>query len=114
MRVFTVPPVWLLDAAGEAGLKVLVGLPWSQHVAFLDSAAVQAEIRATVAAGVRACGRHPAVFAYLVGNEIPPDMIRWHGADAVRHFLQRARRAGRGASIRARSSATPISRRPNT
>ena len=38
VRVFTVPPVWLLDAAGEAGLKVLVGLPWTQHVAFLDSA----------------------------------------------------------------------------
>jgi len=87
-RVFTVPPVWLLDMAGEAGLRVLVGLPWSQHVAFLDSAPIKAEIRAAVTAGVRACRRHPAVFAYLVGNEIPPDMIRWHGADAVRHFLK--------------------------
>ncbi len=88
VRVFTVPPVWLLDLAEAAGLKILVGLPWSQHVAFLDSAALKAEIRAAVAAGVRACVRHPAVFAYLVGNEIPPDMIRWHGADAVRHFLK--------------------------
>ncbi|MGC2411097.1 MAG: glycosyltransferase [Stellaceae bacterium] len=88
VRVFTVPPVWLLDQAAAAGLKVLVGLPWSQHVAFLDSAAIKAEIRAAVAAGVRACGRHRAVFAYLVGNEIPPDVIRWHGADAVRDFLK--------------------------
>ncbi|TMK06704.1 MAG: glycosyl transferase, partial [Alphaproteobacteria bacterium] len=32
VRVFTVPPVWLLDAAEQTGLKVLVGLPWSQHV----------------------------------------------------------------------------------
>jgi len=37
---------------------------------------------------VRACRRHPAVFAYLIGNEIPPDMVRWHGADAVRSFLR--------------------------
>jgi len=88
VRVFTVPPVWLLDMALEAGLKVLVGLPWSQHVTFLDSAAVKTEITRAVAAGVRACCRHKAVFAYLVGNEIPPDMIRWHGADAVRHFLK--------------------------
>jgi len=88
VRVFTVPPLWLLDAADEAGLKILVGLPWSQHVAFLDNAAIQAEIRAVVVGGVRACGRHPAVFAYLVGNEIPPDMIRWHGAEAVRRFLK--------------------------
>ncbi len=88
VRVFTVPPVSLLDLAGESGLKVLVGLPWAQHVAFLDSAAIKNEIRAAVSAGVRACARHPAVFAYLVGNEIPPDMIRWHGADAVRGFLR--------------------------
>ncbi len=37
---------------------------------------------------MRACRRHPAIFAYLVGNEIPPDMIRWHGAEKVRHFLR--------------------------
>src|SRR5438067_522346 len=88
VRVFTAPPVWLLDRADAAGLKVLVGLPWTQHVAFLDSAAIKNQIRAAITAGVQACCRHPAVFAYLVGNEIPPDMIRWHGADAVRRFLK--------------------------
>ena len=88
VRVFTVPPLWLLDEAEAAGLKVLVGLPWSQHVAFLDKPEIRAQIRAAVTAGVRACGRHPAVFAYLVGNEIPPDMVRWHGAEPVRRFLK--------------------------
>jgi len=88
VRVFTVPPIWLLDAARRAGLKLLVGLSWSQHIAFLDNTAIQAEIRETVAAGVRACRRHPAVFGYLVGNEIPPDMVRWHGAEAVRRFVR--------------------------
>src|ERR1700757_5443777 len=88
VRIFTVPPLWLLDAAQQAGLKILVGLPWSQHVAFLDSPAIQAQIRDAVTVGVRACRRHPAVFAYLIGNEIPPDMVRWHGADAVRSFLK--------------------------
>ena len=88
VRVFTVPPVWLLDAAYEAGLKVMVGLPWPQHITFLDSQAIQADIRDAVISGVRACGRHPGIFAYLVGNEIPSDMIRWHGAEPVRHFLR--------------------------
>src|SRR5215469_14183496 len=32
VRVFTVPPVWLLDAAHREGLKLLIGLPWSQHI----------------------------------------------------------------------------------
>ncbi len=88
VRVFTVPPVWLLDAAAANGLKVLVGIPWAQHVTFLDSAAVQGEARRTILAGVRACERHPAVFAYVIGNEIPPDMVRWHGAKRVRQFLK--------------------------
>jgi glycosyltransferase involved in cell wall biosynthesis len=87
-RVFTVPPAWLLDKAQRAGLRLLVGLPWSQHITFLDSAETRAQIREAVLDGVRACRRHPAVFAYLVGNEIPPDMIRWHGADRVRRFLR--------------------------
>ncbi|HUC73304.1 MAG TPA: glycosyltransferase [Stellaceae bacterium] len=88
VRVFTVPPAWLLDAARQAGLKVLAGLPWPQHVTFLDNPAIQAEIKEAVIAGVRACRRHPAIFAYLVGNEIPPDIIRWHGAEPVRRFLR--------------------------
>jgi len=33
--------------------------------------------------------RHPAIFAYLIGNEIPPDMVRWHGPARVRDFLKR-------------------------
>ena len=110
VRVFTVPPLWLLDAAGSTGLKVLVGLPWSQHVAFLDSTTTQAQIRAAVAGGVRACARHPAIFAYLVGNEIPPDMVRWHGAEPVflRAWLSWSKPNTPGAL-----AATPISPRPN-
>src|SRR6516225_5221628 len=88
VRVFTAPALWLLDAARRAGLKVLVGLPWSQHIAFLDSTTTQAEIRATVTGGVHDCHRHPAVLGYLVGNEIPPDIVRWHGAEAVRRFVK--------------------------
>jgi O-antigen biosynthesis protein len=88
VRVFTVPPLWLLDAAQQAGLGILVGLPWPQHVTFLDSAAIRSEIKRAVIDGVRACSRHPAIFAYLVGNEIPPDVIRWHGAGRIREFLR--------------------------
>ena len=93
VRVFTVPPVWLLDMAAAAGLRVLVGLPWSQHVAFLDNRKVRNEIVKGVGEAVRGLGRHPAIFAYLIGNEIPPDMVRWHGPKRVRAFLMRLMRA---------------------
>src|ERR1700741_5631039 len=45
VRVFTVPPVWLLDAAEQAGLKLLVGLPWSPHNDFLDSRGNPTQLR---------------------------------------------------------------------
>ena len=93
LRVFTVPPIWLLDTAAAAGMRVLVGLPWSQHIAFLASRRLQDEIIEDVAAAARGLGRHPAIFAYLIGNEIPPDMVRWHGAARVRAFLRRLMKA---------------------
>ncbi len=89
VRVFTAPPTWLLDEAHAAGLKVLAGIPWSQHVTFLDDPAIEAEVVRAVTAAIGAIKGHPALFAYLIGNEIPPDMVRWHGPDRVRAFLKR-------------------------
>ncbi len=88
LRTYTVPPDWLLDLAAMSGLRLLIGIPWSQHIAFLDSSTVKAEIRNSITQGVKACQGHPATFAYLVGNEIPPDIVRWHGAKRVRAFIK--------------------------
>ncbi|MGE0518962.1 MAG: glycosyltransferase [Candidatus Binatia bacterium] len=88
IRTFTVPPVWLLDAARQHGLAALVGLPWAEHVCFLDDAEVPDAIHAAVRDGVSRCLGHPAVAAYFVGNEIPPDVVRWLGPQRVSAFLQ--------------------------
>ena len=88
LRTYTIPPDWLLDVAVAYGLRMLIGIPWSQHVAFLDSSTITAEIRQAIGNGVKACREHPAVFGYLVGNEIPPDMVRWHGSKRIRAFLK--------------------------
>ena len=37
VRTYTLPPKWLLDTAHKNNLRVLVGLPWEQHITFLDS-----------------------------------------------------------------------------
>jgi GT2 family glycosyltransferase len=87
IRTFTIPPQWLLDRALEADLVVLVGLPWTEHVCFLDDPRIVRQIRGAVRDGVERCRRHPAVFGYLVGNEIPPDIARWLGPDRVQRFL---------------------------
>jgi len=87
VRVYSVPPRWLLDVAQEHGLRVLVGLPWEQHITFLDSRARARTIVAQARRGVRACAGHPAVLGYAVGNEIPASIVRWHGRRPIERFL---------------------------
>src|SRR5881296_2924191 len=83
LRTYTVPPRWFLDLAGRHGLRVMVGLPWEQHVTFLDEPARARSIEERVRAGVRACAGHRAVLSYTIGNEIPAPIVRWHGRRRV-------------------------------
>ena len=87
IRVYYVPAKWFLDLAAEHKLKVLIDIPWNKHLCFLDSRVRRAEACATVRKAVFACARHPAVFAYSVANEIPSDIVRWSGAQAVVDFI---------------------------
>src|SRR5258706_980842 len=89
VRTYTVPPRRLLDLAADAGLRVLVGLPWEQHVAFLDDAERCRDIERRVREGARACAGHPALLGLAVGNEIPASIVRWHGRRRVERFLDR-------------------------
>ena len=95
VRVYTVPPRWLLDAAERQGLSVMVGLPWEQHVAFLDDRARARSIVERVRAGVAACAGHPAILCFCVGNEIPAAIVRWHGRRRVERFIERLYRAAK-------------------
>jgi O-antigen biosynthesis protein len=88
IRVYTVPPRWLLDTALQHGLWVAVDLPWEEHITFLDQPGLPREIRERVEAGVRSCAGHPAVLAFSIGNEIPSRIVRWHGKEAVEGFLE--------------------------
>ncbi|HEV7392848.1 MAG TPA: glycosyltransferase [Burkholderiales bacterium] len=89
LRTYTVPPTSLLDTAHEYGLRVMIGLPWEQHVAFLDTPGMPDSIVARVRDAVRRCAGHPAVFCYAVGNEIPAPIVRWHGRRRIERFIRR-------------------------
>jgi GT2 family glycosyltransferase len=95
VRIYEVPPRWLLDLAEGEGLRLLVGIPWNQHGCFLDSGAARLAAMNAVRQAVAACGRHPAVFAFCLANEIAPDVVRWSGARAVERFLDELAAAAR-------------------
>ena len=88
VRTYTAPRLDLLDEAARLGLKVMVGLPWAQHVAFLDDRRLTATIRRDIVSRVRTLGSHPAVLMMALGNEIPPGVVRWHGNFRVERFLR--------------------------
>ncbi len=83
LRVYHVPPRWFMDLLAEAGLFALISIPWAEHVEFLNDRAIRAQVVRTVREAVGTHRGHPAVFGYLVGNEIPTTMVRWLGVRRV-------------------------------
>ncbi|MGD0410801.1 MAG: glycosyltransferase [Verrucomicrobiota bacterium] len=87
LRVYHAPPRWFLDLAAASQLRLLIDIPWNKHLCFLDSPAAQDQARQAVRRAAANSAAHPAVFAYSVVNELPPDIVRWSGARAVEDFL---------------------------
>jgi GT2 family glycosyltransferase len=87
LRTYTVPPTWLLDLAQEYNLRVMVGISWEDHVAFLESRANRESIVRRVQEATYATAGHPAVLCHAIGNEIPSQIARWYGDRRVERFL---------------------------
>jgi O-antigen biosynthesis protein len=87
VRTYTLPSRAILDEAAAAGLRVMAGLPWAQHIAFLDDGRTTREVRRSVVDGVRRLADHPAVLMVALGNEIPAAVVRWHGQPRIERFL---------------------------
>lgn len=97
VRTYTVPPKYLLDLALDYDLKVMVGLPWEQHLTFLDSAKQQKDILRRVREGVESCQQHPAILCFAVGNEIPAPIVRWYGKEKMEGWIKKLYKAVKAA-----------------
>ena len=87
IRTYTVPDQRLLDLAQQHGLRIMAGVPWADHVAFLDDRRLSRAIRRDVVANVRTLASHPAILMLALGNEIPAAVVRWLGPERVEAFL---------------------------
>lgn len=93
IRTYTVPPLYMLEIAKSLDLHLMVGLPWEQHVTFLDDPAQANDIIKRVKVYVQNCNAHPAILCYAIGNEIPAGIVRWHGKKKIENFLHRLYKA---------------------
>lgn len=98
VRVYELPTDAVLNAALKHSLRLIVGIPWSQHVDFLGPSewvvdAMKIKARCTnIIAAVRAAaeryGQHEAVAALIVGNEIEKTLVRWMQPQRVKRFIE--------------------------
>ena len=65
-----------------------MGIPWEQHVTFLEDRRRARSIEGKIRKGVADLGRHPAILAYSIGNEIPAPIVRWYGRRRMEAFLR--------------------------
>jgi hypothetical protein len=96
IRLYVPPPPWMVEEAQKAGLRMMLGIPWPFHMAFLDSPDMMREIRDAIRKTVletRQFGE--TIAAYSIGNEIRSDIVRWHGPRAVSRFLAELRDLGK-------------------
>jgi glycosyltransferase involved in cell wall biosynthesis len=98
VRVYQTPPAWFLDACLTRDLRVLVDVAWPSNMSYAEgegSKRVRAAARRAVRKAAKACGRHSAVFAISVANEIPADVVRYNGADETADLLDDLMETGR-------------------
>jgi beta-galactosidase/beta-glucuronidase len=93
VRTYTFPPLYLLDLAQKHNIRVMAGLPWEQHITFLDSKERKLDIIKRVQRGVQACNKHAAILCYAIGNEIPASIVRWYGKKRIENFLEQLYKA---------------------
>jgi GT2 family glycosyltransferase len=87
LRIYNIPPQWMLNLCQEMGLRMFVDVSWPKNMEFIHDQEVGNQARRAVHDAARACGNHPAVFAISVVNEIPPDLVRLCKREAIEQCI---------------------------
>lgn len=92
VRTYTVPPPDVLEEAAGAGLRVFAGAFFEDWRYVLGASRrewrrVARDARQAVREAGRALGGDPTVAALAISNEVPADVVRWIGPDAIARML---------------------------
>jgi cellulose synthase/poly-beta-1,6-N-acetylglucosamine synthase-like glycosyltransferase len=92
VRTYTAPSDDLLEAASGNGLRVLGGIFYPDWRYLLGGSRranrqVAREARREVRAVARRLAGDPRILGLSLGNEVPADVLRWHGIETVANTL---------------------------
>ena len=89
VRLYELPTSVVLREIEALGLRLIVGIPWTEHVDFLSDRSLCREIEARIAAATSKLHDRACITAFLVGNEIEKTLVRWMQPRRVRDFVER-------------------------
>lgn len=89
LRLYEPPTAVVLREVEALGLRLIVGIPWSEHTDFLASRTLCREIEARISAICSQLQGHSCITAFLVGNEIEKTLVRWMQPRRVRAFIEK-------------------------
>ncbi|MDZ4288525.1 MAG: glycosyltransferase, partial [Prosthecobacter sp.] len=95
VRLYELPSTLFMAIAEELGLSLLVSIPWTDHVDFLQTHAQRRAIEQQVLRAVAQLKQHACIAGFLVGNEIEKTLVRWLGPLRVQRFLEHLIALGR-------------------
>lgn len=88
IRLYTPPPDWVADDAANAGLLIVADVCWGpRRCAELDEPDRLQGIYTWSREHSRRLAEHPGMLLFSLGNEIPPLVVRWYGAERIQEFL---------------------------
>ena len=93
IRVYEPPTREDLDVALAHELVILATVPWHWDSLFTEDSATMAEAQKALIIFLEDLGKHPALGALLIANEIRPDLVRFMGPNLVRKELESLIRA---------------------
>ena len=93
VRTYTLPTEDLLEVASDTGLRVLAGVFYPDWRYLLggsrrENRRVAREARKEVREAARRLAGNEQILGLSLGNEVPADVLRWHGIDIVADTLR--------------------------
>jgi O-antigen biosynthesis protein len=88
IRLYDLPPEWLVESAASHGLRLLIDLPWPKHLDVYGDKRLRRMCLDMVEESVSRIRGWKNLLGVFLGNEISSDFVRWQGTRRIELLLR--------------------------